>query len=77
MERIDQARAKEFLNASGYRTMRKKMLCSCNIKEFLQFLESFIKEEDFANDEKTFVDVFIQTFEDELPDVLTIVKVYA
>jgi len=32
---MNEVEQKEFLQASGYRTMRKKILCSTNMKEFL------------------------------------------
>jgi len=39
MGRMDDKQQKEFLGASGYRTMRKRMLCSSSMKEFLYLVE--------------------------------------
>lgn len=70
MEKIDEARGKEILAASGYRTSRKRMLCSFNMKEFLQIMEGVLKfDENGVSDERELVEGFIAAYEDEFPDV--------
>ena len=70
LERIDEARAKEILAASGYRTSRKRMLCSFNMKEFISIMESVLRfDENGKSDEQELIDGFILAFEDEYPDV--------
>lgn len=44
MEKMDDKDQKAFLDASGYRTIRKKMLCSCSIKAFYELIESKIED---------------------------------
>ena len=42
MGKMDEKESSEFLKLSGYMTMRKRMLCSCTMKEFLELLENKI-----------------------------------
>jgi hypothetical protein len=40
MNVMDDKEQKEFLRASGYSTIRKQMLCSCNLKSLYELIES-------------------------------------
>jgi hypothetical protein len=42
MDVMDDAEQKTFLSNSGYRTIRKKMLCSFTLKTFYDIIESKI-----------------------------------
>lgn len=56
MERMDDKERKDFLGASGYMTMRKRMLSSCSLKEFYQLMEKKVRiKEDGTTDELEFV----------------------
>jgi len=46
---MDDKEQKAFLVASGYRTMRKRIICSCNMKEFLELIESKVKVDENGN----------------------------
>ena len=61
---MDDKARKDFLAASNYRTMRKRMLCSTSMKEFLQLMES-----EMGEDEHAFVADFVRAFEEEIVDV--------
>lgn len=52
MDKLDDKSQKEFLAASGYRTMRKKILCSCSMKEFLQFMEDRVIVDEQGNSDE-------------------------
>lgn len=70
MDKLDDKAQKDFLAASGYRTMRKRILCSCSMKEFLQFMEERVSVDEHGNsDEEQLVQGFIQGFEEEIVDV--------
>jgi hypothetical protein len=49
---MDDKQQKEFLNASGYRTMRKRILCSTSMKEFLQLMESVVTVDENGNSDE-------------------------
>ena len=79
---LDDEQSKKFLADSGYRTVRKQMLCSCNLRTFYEFLETFlpsagvqpkIKTEDqpvkFYKSDDDFLEDFLAIFQDELKDV--------
>lgn len=67
---MDDKSQKDFLQASGYRTMRKRILCSCNMREFLQLIESKITVDELGRtDEKALVEGFIREFNEEIADV--------
>jgi hypothetical protein len=40
MNVMDDKEQKEFLRASDYKTIRKQMLCSCNLKTLYELIES-------------------------------------
>jgi len=44
---------KEFLQNSGYRTIRKQMLCSCNLKTFYEYIESKLPSAGFQSQAPT------------------------
>ena len=52
-------------------TMRKKMMCSCYLSEFLELIESKIEIDPVTNssNELTFVDAFLRVLEEEVVDV--------
>ena len=53
--------------------MRKKILCSCSLKEFLTLMESKISvKENGESDEREIVRGFLDTLNEELPDVTTL-----
>ena len=51
---MDDKEQKDFLALTGYRTMRKRMMCSCNLKDFLQLIETkiFVKEDGSTDEEE-------------------------
>lgn len=55
MNKMDDKEKNAFLGASGYRTWRKKMLCSCSLKAFYELMESKISFEEGASSEEAFV----------------------
>lgn len=63
--------AKNYLKTSGYMTIRKRMLASCSLKEFLQLMETKVhpNQDMPGSDELEFVDEFLKILEEELPDV--------
>ena len=61
----DEKEQKAFLSQSGYRTIRKRMLCSCTLKTFFELLESKLPNEDHM----AFATEFIRLVDDELVDV--------
>ena len=63
----DEKEQKAFLNNGGYRTIRKKMLCSCTLKSFFDLIES--KLDTTQMEEATFTQDFLATLDDELKDV--------
>ncbi len=69
MNKMDEKEKNAFLAASGYRTWRKKMLCSCSLKAFYELLESKITYGESGSDEEAIISEFLATLEDELPDV--------
>lgn len=66
--------AKNYLKTSGYMTIRKRMLASCSLKEFLQLMETKVhpNQDIPGSDELEFVDEFLKILEEELPDVRTL-----
>lgn len=69
---MDEKGSKEFLAASGYRTTRKRILCSCNWREFLQLIESKVKvlnEETRETNERELIDGFVKEYNEEIVDV--------
>lgn len=84
MEVMDDKEQKKFLEDSGYRTVRKQMLCSCTMRTFFDLLESKLPSTLKANtqvkegeapkktweSDKAFLDEFIDTLNDELKDVM-------
>ena len=72
---MDNKEAVEFLKASGYITMRKKMTCSCTLKEFLQLIESKVSTDPTTgtSDELKFVNDFLRVLDEEMVDVSQIV----
>eukprot|EP00347_Sterkiella_histriomuscorum_P001424 403372090 len=67
--KLDDKEQKAFLAASGYRTMRKRILCSCNMREFLQLIESKVTiDENSISNERQFVDDFISEYNEEIQD---------
>ncbi|CDW85068.1 UNKNOWN [Stylonychia lemnae] len=67
--KMDENQQKEFLSASGYRTMRKRILCSCNMKEFLELIESkIVVDENGISNEAQLIDGFIHEYNEEIDD---------
>jgi hypothetical protein len=63
---------KNFLKTSGYMSLRKRMLTSCSMKEFLQLIESKVQAnpDGKGTDELQFVDNFLKVLEEEIPGVI-------
>lgn len=61
----------DFLKASGYITMGKKMSCSCTLKEFLQLIEKKVKTDPVTgeSDELKFINDFLTVLDEEAADV--------
>ena len=68
MDKMSEKDSKDFLQASGYRTFRKRMTCSCTLRELYELLESKVDESGQAEE---LVDGFLQSLEEELPDVMS------
>jgi hypothetical protein len=61
----DEVEQKAFLSSSGYRTIRKRMLCSCTLNTFFEVVESKI-----SDDQEAFAAEFLRILDDELVDVI-------
>ena len=61
----------DFLKASGYITMSRKMSCSCTLKEFLQLIEKKVATDPVTgeSDELKFVNNFLRVLDEEAADV--------
>ena len=66
MGRITEEEARNFRNASGYQTLRKKMLCSCSMREYLEFMDSKVY---FPNESEKVTEDFINALKEALIDV--------
>jgi hypothetical protein len=71
------------LNDSGYRTIRKKMLCSCTLRQFYELIESKLpstigpKEGTITvKTDAEFLDEFVSILHDELKDVMTFALIF-
>ena len=55
---------KEFLDKSGLKTMRNRLLTSCSLKEFLELMESKVEyDQGGSSDELRFVSEFLLALE--------------
>jgi len=67
MEKMEDKERKDFLAASGYMTMRRRILSSCSLKEFYQLMEKKVNvKEDGTSDELEFVQLFLMNLDREL-----------
>ena len=57
MERMTDEQQKKFLSDSGYRTVRKRMLCSCSFKTFLELLATKLTS---PEEELSFAEEFLR-----------------